>query len=77
MGGCSPNHGGRTNREVDILAHAGYYMLQGGLTVGSGTQDYTELCHSVWCYVEGCSLMHTDTTLGHIIQWCVGLWSEE
>ena len=38
MGGCSPHHGGCTSREVDILAPAGYCMLQGGTTIGSGTQ---------------------------------------
>ena len=77
MGRCSPHHGGILSRVVDILAHAGYYTLQGGTTVGIDTQEYKELCHRVQCYVEGCRLIRTNPLLGHSIQWRAGLCNEE
>lgn len=69
-------HGGVTRRLVDTLAHVGYHVLQGGMTVGSGIQVYTNSSRNIQCYIEGCGLMHTDPILGHIAQSYAGLCSE-
>lgn len=52
MRGHDVCHGGFTTRVVDTLAHVGYHMLQGGMIVGDGTQDYTDSSHSFECYIE-------------------------
>lgn len=65
-------HGGVTIRVANTLAHAGYHMLQGGMIVGSGTQDYTKSGHSIQFYIEGCGLMHTNPILGHSTQLVQG-----
>lgn len=47
------------------------------MVVGTDTEDYTESCHRVQCYVEGCRVIRTNLMLDHNIQGCVGLCNEE